>query len=172
MDWTFADNKVFENALAELGLECPNLVQKIALRFPEKSIEQIQEHYDALIRDVEMIESGQFDEKIHINNSGSTMSNNIVTQESSSLMINPSNVTPPKVPRKKPAFWSDHEHEAFLSGLEKYGKGDWKSISRFCVQTRTPTQIASHAQKYFQKLRKYANKQQQGVEAQSSEAKH
>ena len=37
----------------------------------------------------------------------------------------------------------------FLKGLELYGKGDWRSISRNCVVTRTPTQVASHAQKYY-----------------------
>ncbi|XP_070027662.1 transcription factor SRM1-like [Nicotiana sylvestris] len=46
--------------------------------------------------------------------------------------------------------------ELFLLGLEKYGKGDWRSISRNFVMTRTPTQVASHAQghakKYFIRL--------------------
>lgn len=37
----------------------------------------------------------------------------------------------------------------FLVGLSKFGKGDWRSISRNVVVTRTPTQVASHAQKYF-----------------------
>lgn len=37
----------------------------------------------------------------------------------------------------------------FLIGLDRYGKGDWRSISRNVVVTRTPTQVASHAQKYF-----------------------
>jgi len=36
--------------------------------------------------------------------------------------------------------------------LDKYGKGDWRSISRNFVVTRTPTQVASHAQKYFIRL--------------------
>uniref|UniRef100_A0A453DW34 HTH myb-type domain-containing protein n=1 Tax=Aegilops tauschii subsp. strangulata TaxID=200361 RepID=A0A453DW34_AEGTS len=40
----------------------------------------------------------------------------------------------------------------FLLGLKKYGKGDWRNISRNFVQTRTPTQVASHAQKYFIRL--------------------
>lgn len=40
-------------------------------------------------------------------------------------------------------------HRLFLLGLKKYGKGDWRNISRNFVITRTPTQVASHAQKYF-----------------------
>lgn len=34
-------------------------------------------------------------------------------------------------------------------GLDKVGKGDWRGISKNFVKTRTPTQVASHAQKYF-----------------------
>lgn len=37
----------------------------------------------------------------------------------------------------------------FLLGLERHGKGDWRNISRNFVITKTPTQVASHAQKYF-----------------------
>ena len=33
--------------------------------------------------------------------------------------------------------------------MEKLGKGDWRGISRNYVTTRTPTQVASHAQKFF-----------------------
>lgn len=45
--------------------------------------------------------------------------------------------------------WSEEEHRSFLAGLEELGKGDWRGISRKFVITRTPTQVASHAQKYF-----------------------
>lgn len=34
-------------------------------------------------------------------------------------------------------------------GLQEYGRGDWRNISRNYVITKTPTQVASHAQKYF-----------------------
>ncbi|KAL6848849.1 hypothetical protein ACP4OV_021432 [Aristida adscensionis] len=51
--------------------------------------------------------------------------------------------------RKKGVPWSEEEHRLFLVGLEKLGKGDWRGISRSFVTSRTPTQVASHAQKFF-----------------------
>ncbi|KAL5220472.1 hypothetical protein ABZP36_025185 [Zizania latifolia] len=51
--------------------------------------------------------------------------------------------------RKKGTPWTEEEHRKFLVGLQKLGKGDWRGISRNFVVSRTPTQVASHAQKYF-----------------------
>ncbi|XP_022864525.1 transcription factor MYB1R1-like [Olea europaea var. sylvestris] len=51
--------------------------------------------------------------------------------------------------RKRGVPWTEEEHKLFLIGLQKVGKGDWRGISRKYVKTRTPTQVASHAQKYF-----------------------
>ncbi|XVF86701.1 hypothetical protein PTKIN_Ptkin18bG0063100 [Pterospermum kingtungense] len=45
--------------------------------------------------------------------------------------------------------WTEEEHRLFLVGLQKLGKGDWRGIARNFVMSRTPTQVASHAQKYF-----------------------
>ncbi|GAB2297244.1 hypothetical protein Dimus_031355 [Dionaea muscipula] len=52
---------------------------------------------------------------------------------------------------KKRERWTDDEHKMFLIGLELYNKGQWKIISKEIFSgKKTVTQIASHAQKYFQ----------------------
>lgn len=38
--------------------------------------------------------------------------------------------------------------------MERYGRGDWKSIAQTYVLTRTAAQVASHAQKYFARLKR------------------
>jgi SHAQKYF class myb-like DNA-binding protein len=60
--------------------------------------------------------------------------------------------------RRKGIPWTEEEHRLFLLGLTKFGKGDWRSISRNFVMSRTPTQVASHAQKYFIRLNSLSKK--------------
>ena len=43
--------------------------------------------------------------------------------------------------RRKGIPWTEDEHRLFLLGLAKFGKGDWRSISRSFVMSRTPTQV-------------------------------
>ncbi|KAJ1380412.1 SANT/Myb domain [Sesbania bispinosa] len=53
--------------------------------------------------------------------------------------------------RKKVVRWTKKEHGRFLMGLKNYGKGHWKNIARYSVFTKTSTQVAIHAQKYFKR---------------------
>jgi len=54
--------------------------------------------------------------------------------------------------------WTDQEHEDFLTGLKECGSGKWRDISEKFVKTRTRVQVASHAQKYFSKLKRREKK--------------
>jgi len=49
---------------------------------------------------------------------------------------------------RKGTPWTESEHLAFLDGLNELGKGNWRAIAKSFVPTRTPTQVASHAQKH------------------------
>ena len=65
------------------------------------------------------------------------------------------------MPRTKPQLWSVEEHASFLEGLQKLGRGNWKGIATHFVPTRTPTQVASHAQKHFMRNAKDARLKKQ-----------
>lgn len=51
--------------------------------------------------------------------------------------------------------WTREEHNKFVDGLRKYGK-NWKLIEDY-VNTRSGSQIRSHAQKFFSRLEKQCN---------------
>ncbi|XP_015159699.1 transcription factor MYB1R1-like [Solanum tuberosum] len=53
---------------------------------------------------------------------------------------------------KKGNRWTEDEQRAFLKGLNFHGKGNWTNIAKDFVPSRTSTQVASHAQKYFLRL--------------------
>ena len=53
---------------------------------------------------------------------------------------------------KNKGRWTMKEHEAFLSGLQMFGR-QWTKISAI-VKTRTPNQTSVHAQNYFKHLSK------------------
>lgn len=53
--------------------------------------------------------------------------------------------------KKQSRYWTQQEHQKFLQGIEKYGRKDVKAISNF-VGSRNPTQVRTHAQKYYAKI--------------------
>ncbi|PXF49075.1 Myb-like protein J [Gracilariopsis chorda] len=58
----------------------------------------------------------------------------------------------PAIPRKRQYKhgWTREEHYLFLEALAIYGRGCWKETAAI-VGTRLPTQVQSHAQKFFKR---------------------
>ncbi|KAF8011214.1 hypothetical protein BT93_J1735 [Corymbia citriodora subsp. variegata] len=145
--WTPEENEIFEKCLAELDHLSMDFYEKIAQRIPKKSVGQIQRHFEALIEDVQNIDAG----RVPIPNYDGSKRKFDEKEKPSDEPLEDEGTQ--QNPKRRGVAWSREEHELFLEGLEKYGKGDWKSISRSCVKSRSPTQVASHAQKYFKRLK-------------------
>ncbi|XP_020203115.1 uncharacterized protein LOC109788720 [Cajanus cajan] len=45
--------------------------------------------------------------------------------------------------------WTHKEHELFMRGLIKYGKGSWSQIAEHFVQNKTPQEVESYAAWFF-----------------------
>ncbi|KAI5408790.1 transcription factor DIVARICATA [Lathyrus oleraceus] len=155
--WTVSENKLFENALAVYDKDTPDRWVKVAEMIPGKSVVDVMNQYKELEVDVCNIEAGLVPIPGYTTTSTSSTSPFTLDWVSSSGYdgfrgINSKRSASGRAPdqeRKKGVPWTEEEHKLFLLGLKKYGKGDWRNISRNFVITRTPTQVASHAQKYF-----------------------
>ncbi|CAK8565884.1 unnamed protein product [Lathyrus sativus] len=155
--WTQSENKLFENALAVYDKDTPDRWVKVAEMIPGKSVVDVMNQYKELEVDVCNIEAGLVPIPGYSTSSTSSTSPFTLDWVSSSGYdgfrgINSKRSASGRSPdqeRKKGVPWTEEEHKLFLLGLKKYGKGDWRNISRNFVITRTPTQVASHAQKYF-----------------------
>ncbi|KAF8396889.1 hypothetical protein HHK36_018524 [Tetracentron sinense] len=153
--WTPEENKLFENALAIFDTDTPDRWQKVAARIPGKSEIDVIKQYEELKADVSDIEAGLIPVPWYsassftlewVNNRGF---DGLKQSDCPGGKMPPSSARPSDQERKKGVPWTEEEHRLFLMGLKKYGKGDWRNISRNFVVSRTPTQVASHAQKYF-----------------------
>ncbi|KAK2968163.1 hypothetical protein RJ640_018256 [Escallonia rubra] len=145
--WTRHEDKLFERALVAFPEEVSGRWHRIADRVPGKSAQEVKAHYDALVHDVSEIDSGRVEPPCYSDDSlgweGELRDSQISFGSGSGKGKHGD------AERKKGTPWTEEEHRLFLVGLDRYGKGDWRSISRNVVVTRTPTQVASHAQKYF-----------------------
>ncbi|CAI9755263.1 unnamed protein product [Fraxinus pennsylvanica] len=159
--WSREQDRQFEKALATHPEDSSDRWEKISADVPGKSLEEVKHHYELLMDDVGQIESGCIPLPCyHSSSDGGTRyaSDEGADKKGGNFVhLNGDSGHGGKASRsdqerRKGIAWTEDEHRLFLLGLDKYGKGDWRSISRNFVVTRTPTQVASHAQKYFIRL--------------------
>ncbi|KAJ8900022.1 hypothetical protein K2173_024136 [Erythroxylum novogranatense] len=140
--WTRDDDKAFECALVMYPENSADRWHLIA-RQVGRSVGEVVEHYNLLVHDVNEIDSG----RVQLPDYADDLSSDSDLDSGSNHVSSGGKTR--DIERKKGTAWTEEEHKLFLIGLQKFGKGDWRSISRNVVMTRTPTQVASHAQKYF-----------------------
>jgi len=145
-DWTVADVKKFEAVYSRYLNEevSEKLWVKVAGQIPGKSVDQVVKYYRALADELRRIDAGEVPLPRYKDENGETPAAAGPTGKGAKSGTDQE--------RRKGIPWSEEEHRLFLMGLAKFGKGDWRSISRNFVISRTPTQVASHAQKYFIRL--------------------
>nr|QSD99762.1 MYB family transcription factor [Melilotus albus] len=127
--WTLEENKLFENALALYDKDTPDRWMKVAEMIPSKTVGDVMKHYRDLEEDVSVIESGLIPFPMYTTTNIDEF-NQFYSINSKSCHSN----RPLEHERKKGVPWTKEEH---------------RNISHDFVRTRTPTQVASHAQKYF-----------------------
>ncbi|XP_020113766.1 transcription factor DIVARICATA-like [Ananas comosus] len=159
--WTQEENKAFEEALARLDRDDPDRWARVAAAIPGKTEGDVIAHYRQLESDVSFIEAGlvPFPRYAHGPSSAFTLDWDDDAccrldglTDAYCVAAKRSAGRGPDQERKKGVPWTEKEHKLFLMGLKKYGRGDWRNISRNFVTSRTSTQVASHAQKYFIRL--------------------
>ncbi|TKY47515.1 Transcription factor DIVARICATA [Spatholobus suberectus] len=146
-EWTREENKKFESALAIYDKDTPDRWLRVAAMLPGKTVDDVIKQYKELEEDVTEIEAGRIPVPGYPTSSFTLEM--VDNQYYDGCRKRPATVRSSDQERKKGVPWTEEEHRRFLMGLLKYGKGDWRNISRNFVVTKTPTQVASHAQKYY-----------------------
>ncbi|XP_062212306.1 transcription factor MYBS1-like [Phragmites australis] len=170
--WTREEDKAFENAIAAVAPPPANgppdegWFSALAASVPERTAEEVRRHYEALVEDVGAIEAGRVPLPRYAGEESAATPDGAAAasapkdsggsghrrEERKGGVDVGKSCSKAEQERRKGIPWTEEEHRLFLLGLDKFGKGDWRSISRNFVISRTPTQVASHAQKYFIRL--------------------
>lgn len=162
--WDRHEDKIFETVLAAHDLGGPGCWDQIAASelLPGRDAASLKRHFQILLEDIQSIDADLIPLPAYSNlhevlarpplPPPSESHRQKKAGRSGSAGGKASSSKALEMERRKGIPWTEEEHKSFLLGLAKFGKGDWRSISRNFVRTRTPTQVASHAQKYFMRL--------------------
>ncbi|CAI9091639.1 OLC1v1026712C1 [Oldenlandia corymbosa var. corymbosa] len=142
--WTREENEAFERALAVVDEKRPDRWSLVAEMIPGKSVIDVINQYQELEADVNNIESGMIPVPGYL---ASSLTFELMENRGFDNFRKRGRSMDQE--RRRGIPWTEDEHRRFLMGLQAHGKGDWRNISRNFVISKTPTQVASHAQKYF-----------------------
>ena len=86
--------------------------------------------------------------------------NKILTCE---IQLNRSNkISENNANKFKEGPWTNEEHEKFIEGILKYGN-QWKNV-QLLIRTRSSTQVRTHAQKFFKKIKNLIKRQKENID--------
>ncbi|XP_063948220.1 transcription factor SRM1-like [Daucus carota subsp. sativus] len=152
--WSFKETKLFETIMEKFEENgSMAFFEEVAISMPWRSMSSIKNHYNILINDIKLIKSsnGQF-EDIVSEVTGEEEDCETINMEDTNMELEGGGVHKIPRPKKRGIPWSIQEHKSFLEGYKTCGKGEWKKISKDFVPSKTPSQVASHAQKYEKRL--------------------
>jgi len=140
--WSSEDAATFEQGLAAFDEALADRGSKLQSLLPHKTEEDIRKRYQKLLSQITSIEQGAVpiytDNEFYVRWCDPEQGIGNVDAVSAHDTVG--------IP------WSEEEHRLFLVGVNKFGRDDVDSISKYYVVTRSADQVAQFGFKYFARI--------------------